>query len=457
MSDNPQSMPDNEELFLKVWPNFSAEASPGFLGEFIGLATRESEADPVAVCVTTLLRFSAEVCEFAPGKGPHIYVGETRHPPRLNAVIVGSSGKARKGTSKHPVTRLFQRDYCSKADLQRLRLPFPARESGGPLSTGEGLAAHVRDESDAERERRQQQNPDEPVREKGDKRLIIMDEEFASGLACTRREGNTLSMAIRSFWDSGDYQPLTKNSPIVVRGAHVCILTHITMQELIIALGDVQAFNGFGNRFLWICARRSKLVPIPPRMPEVELAALQRELWRLVSAAQSRGEMMLTSKARELWCSIYAELSKEHSGLAGSIINRAEAQTLRLALVYALLDGQGHIDAPHLQAALALWQYAQDSALYIFGDRAADPLEQKILAVLATGPKTATELNKLLGGHVKKEALQIALQELEARRRIVLARQKTNGRTLTILSLGVKSEISGKSLFDSAESDGVSI
>ena len=267
-------------------------------------------------------------------------------------------------------------------------------------------------------------------------------------------------MAIRSFWDSGDYQPLTKNSPIVVRGAHVCIITHITMQELAIALGDVQAFNGFGNRFLWICARRSKLVPIPPRMPEAELAPLQRELWRLVSLAQSRGEMVMTSKARELWCSTYEELSQEYSGLAGSIINRAEAQTLRLALIYALLDGQGHIDAPHLQAALAMWQYAKDSALYIFGDRAADPLEQRVLSLLATGPKTATELNKLLSGHVKKERLQIVLQELEARRRITLNHQKTEGRTRLVISLGVKSGISGKSgksLFDSLEYGGSSI
>ena len=457
LPSEPQS---TEELTVNPWPIFSHAACPGFLGEFVSLATRESEADPAAVGSTLMVRFGAEVCEFAPGKGPHIYVGETRHMPRLNGVIVGSSGKARKGTSKHPVTRIFQRDFCSQAELQKTRLPLPARESGGPLSTGEGLAAHVRDESDTERERQQQQNPNEPLREKGDKRLIIIDEEFASGLACTRREGNTLSMAIRSFWDSGDYQPLTKNSPIVVRGAHVCIITHITMQELAIALGAVQAFNGFGNRFLWICARRSKLVPIPPRMPEAELAPLQRELWRLVSLAQSRGEMVMTSKARELWCSTYEELSQEYSGLAGSIINRAEAQTLRLALIYALLDGQGHIDAPHLQAALAMWQYAKDSALYIFGDRAADPLEQRVLSLLATGPKTATELNKLLSGHVKKERLQIVLQELEARRRITLNHQKTEGRTRLVISLGVKSGISGKSgksLFDSLEYGGSSI
>lgn len=102
----------------------------------------------------------------------------------------------------------------------------------------------VRDENDDERERRQRQNPTEPIRETGDKRLIIMDEAFASGLACTKREGNTLSMGIRCFWDSGDYAPLTKNNPVMVRGAHISIITHITMQELAVCLGKVQTVNG---------------------------------------------------------------------------------------------------------------------------------------------------------------------------------------------------------------------
>lgn len=52
----------------------------------------------------------------------------------------------------------------------------------------------MRDESDEEREL-PPANPNEPIREKGDKRLIILDEEFASGLACTKREGNTLYRA----------------------------------------------------------------------------------------------------------------------------------------------------------------------------------------------------------------------------------------------------------------------
>lgn len=445
----PANAPDTDDLTLKEWPRFSWDACPGLLGDFVRLATRNSEADPAAVCVTALVRFGAEVYSYGgrSGLGPHFYIGETIHPPRLFAVICGNSSKARKGTSRHPVTKLFGREHCQPSDLKGWSVALPARESGGPLSTGEGLAHHVRDESDEERERHQRQNPNEPIREKGDKRLIILDEEFASGLACTKREGNTLSMGIRCFWDSGDYAPLTKNNPVTVRGAHISILTHITMQELAVCLGEVQAVNGFGNRFLWVCARRAKLVPLPSRMPDAELAPLQRELWRLVGLAQRRGTITMTPSAVELWESLYTELSQEHSGLAGSIINRAEAQTLRLALIYALLDGAERIAESHLKAALALWNYAQESALYIFGDRVADPLEDKVLEALKAGPLTATELSAALNRHVPRERLQPLLQQLEGQQRISIQKQKNAGRPRLIIALRVISEQSEKGEF----------
>ena len=447
---NSSSTPlETEDLTLKSWPTFSMKACPGLLGEFVRLATRNSEADPAAVCITALVRFCAEIYGLAPQKGPHIYVGETVHPPRLFAVICGNSSKARKGTSRHPVTKLFGREYCYRAQLDEWRLPMPARESGGPLSTGEGLAYFVRDESDEERERRQKNNPNELLRDKDDKRLIILDEEFASGLSCTKREGNTLSMGIRCFWDSGEYAPLTKNNPISVRGAHINILTHITMQELSVCLGDVQAFNGFANRFLWICARRAKLVPLPTRMPEEELAPLQRELWKLIAHAQKCGSMHMTVRGLDLWKSVYEELSQEHLGIAGSIINRAEAQTIRLALTYALLDGKEHIDEPHLRAALSMWRYAQNSALYIFGDKASDPLEAKILSALAVRPLTTSELSAALSRNVPRDRLQPLLQQMESQRRITIVQQKNpKGRPSTIISLYEKKEENERNEFD---------
>ncbi len=297
----------------------------------------------------------------------------------------------------------------------------------------------MRDLTDSEIERLQKQNPDKDIHDKGDKRLMIMDEEFASGLACTKREGNTLSMGIRCFWDSGDYSPLTKNNPITVKGAHINIITHITMQELAVCLGEVQAFNGFGNRFLWICARRSKLVALPSPMPDDELGPIQREMWRIVATAQKRGAVTMSADCLEYWQGIYPDLSKEHSGLVGNIINRAEAQTLRLALAYALLDGKDVINQPHLQAALAMWKYAEASALYIFGDKTADPLEAKIMEALKNGPLTATELSALLCRNVPKERLQPLLQQMEARQVITVRKEKGCGRPRQIIALTCQS------------------
>lgn len=170
-------------------------------------------------------------------------------------------------------------------------------------------------------------------------------------------------------------------------------------------------------------------------MPEEKISKLQKRLWQLVALAQKRGTMEMTNACLSLWKEVYYELSKEHAGLAGSVINRAEAQTLRLALVYALLDGKGYIDKNHLQSALAMWNYAQESALYIFRNKEKNGYEQKILEALSKGPLSATELSKIFNGHLSKERLQPILEQLEARQKISVERQKTAGRPRIILRL----------------------
>ena len=144
----------------------------------------------------------------------------------------------------------------------------------------------------------------------------------------------------------------------------------------------------------------------------------------------------MTPSALEMWEGIYPEISREHTGLAGSIINRAEAQAQRLALVYALLDGQERIDVPHLKAALAMWGYAQDSALYIFGDRSVDPLEEKLLEILKQGPLSATDLSAAFSRNIPKERLQPLLQQLEAQQRICIRKERSGkGRPKQIITL----------------------
>ena len=65
--------------------------------------------------------------------------------------------------------------------------------------------------------------------------------------------------------------------------------------------------------------------------------------------------------------------------MLGAIIGRTEAQVIRIALIYALLDQRDKIDLVHLEAAIAVWEYCEASARYIFGDALGDPIADEIL------------------------------------------------------------------------------
>lgn len=406
---------------IRPWPILSPDALPGLAGDFVNLATRDSEADPAAVLATLLARFGAEVYAHRPGLGPFVRVGETAHPPRLFVAICGATAKARKGTSARPVLRLFKLPVGDNSSVPTT--PF----TGGPLSSGEGLAFRLRDSEDASQNKSGKKDEGQQA-EPSDKRLFVLDEELAAALANMRREGNILSMTLRSFWDSGDYEPLTKNEQIRVSGAHVCIVTHITTREVRRGMDNVQIANGFANRFIWACARRGKLVPRPLPMPDNEFLPLQKEMWRRVRLAQGRTEVHFTADALALWENMYPALSEDIPGAGGQLTARAEAQSLRLALVYALLDGSDNIDAPHLAAATAFWRYARDSALYIFGGEEEDDLGGRIVATLAGGPKSTTELHAAFCGHIPSRRLKTCLQELIGQGLVLAHEERTSGR-----------------------------
>lgn len=98
--------------------------------------------------------------------------------------------------------------------------------------------------------------------------------------------------------------------------------------------------------------------------------------------ARSVGEMRRDAQARKLWHAVYGDLSEGKPGLLGAVTSRAEAQVMRLACLYALLDCSDVIRAEHLMAALAAWKYCEDSARFIFGDSLGDPTADEILRAL---------------------------------------------------------------------------
>jgi hypothetical protein len=77
-------------------------------------------------------------------------------------------------------------------------------------------------------------------------------------------------------------------------------------------------------------------------------------------------------QAHALWPEIYADLTRERAGIVASLTGRAAPHTIRLAVIYALLDGSPCIDVEHLKAAVAVWDYAEQSARYVFDGTTGD-------------------------------------------------------------------------------------
>ncbi len=85
-------------------------------------------------------------------------------------------------------------------------------------------------------------------------------------------------------------------------------------------------------------------MPSPQRISDQDLDRLATELARVVVHTHKHPtELRMTNSAADHWAAVYPELTQDRPGLLGAATARAEAQTLRLALTYALLDGADRI------------------------------------------------------------------------------------------------------------------
>lgn len=116
--------------------------------------------------------------------------------------------------------------------------------------------------------------------------------------------------------------------------------------------------------------------------------------------------------------------------MVGALLGRAEAQVMRLAALYALLDKSNVIKRVHLEAALALWEYSEDSVEFIFGNVTGDTVADKILIALRQrGPLSDSEISALFHKNVNKDELQRAKAMLSKRGLIRSVMQNTEGRS----------------------------
>jgi hypothetical protein len=391
-------------------PVAAAEIYAGILGDITHAAEPGTEADPVGILGSLLAMTGV-----AAGRNPHVQVGNDRHPLLIWTLLFGRTGSGRKGGATG-TGALFARAAFGEDD-------YRTWVTSG-LSSGEGLIERIRDGD--------KDNPDVE-----DKRLIAVETEFGTVMARAARDGSTLAEVCRQAWN-GEPLSVLNRKRLTASWSHVGIIGHIAPWDFRRRLAAVDLAAGTYNRYLPLYVERSKRLPIPRGADPKTVTDLGGRLREAISQARGKTRVQLGEEAEALWCDeLYDELTAadDEEMAWAEFMRRAAPYCLRIAGLYAVLDGRDRISKTDLAAAAALVRYSTASARYVLGDLLRDPrmdrLTREITAAGETG-LTRTQISALFGRHVSRDALDALLGELLSRDGYEIARTETGGRPVEI-------------------------
>jgi Protein of unknown function (DUF3987) len=383
-------------------------ALDGLAGDVVRALTPYTEADPAGLLLNVLTCFGSMVGDMA-----EVRVGFAHHPPALSVALVGRTSRSRKGTATTETEGLMRHVEDGWHELHQV--------SG--FGSGEAFIEHAAEAPGAA--------------------IYLVETELARLLAVASREGSSISSVLRAAWDFRRMEHRIRKNRYDAPAAPVSLVAHITMDELRDArhgLRLVEIMNGFGNRILWAYVDRRRLIDTPERIPEYELTPLVVRLRAALQAARSAGVVGRSPAASRLWSDLYEQMANDDgAGIVDALTARAEAQLVRLSLIYGLMDGATTVDVSHLESAWEVWRYCRWSAQHVFvGTGTGDLDVDRIAAVLASGEElSGTQLDRMFLGHRSIPELRQKVIDLGIAEELS---KETGGRPATLLRAAEKAE-----------------
>ena len=267
----------------------------------------------------------------AVGRNPHVRIGNDRHPLLIWSLLLGRTGSGRKGGATS-TAELFARAALGE--------DYDKWVTSG-LSSGEGLIERLRD-GDGDKDKGVE-----------DKRLIVVETEFGTVMARAARDGSTLAEVCRQAWN-GERLSVLNRRRYTASWSLVAVVGHAAPKDFRRRLAAADLAAGTYNRYLPLYVERSKRLPIPEGADPKVVADLGDKLRRAVSEARRKTRVQLDGEAEALWRGeLYDEFTEaDDEELAwAEFTRRAAPYCLRIAGLYAVLDGRGLISKADLTAA----------------------------------------------------------------------------------------------------------
>jgi len=281
---------------------------------------------------------------------------------RLYTIKVGKSDKARKSFSQDKTKEFFD-PICEP----RLRV---CRGVGSP----EGLAGDI---------------TNAPSVEDGKLPFLLMYDELQSFVSKARIQGSVLLPAVTTLFDLGEYENVTKDSRIRIRGARLSIIGACTKDTFENMFSPAFRDIGFLNR-LFIVTGESTSEDLPERIPNPEKKKLRKRTKEIIDwVAQEKPFVTFDADAKELW-------NQWHRQIPDSpYTHRLPIYGLRFLLLLTVLQKKTLVDRPLVEAVLSLLDYQFRVRRELDPVDAENPvakIEARIMKNLKKGPMTDSRL-----------------------------------------------------------------
>jgi hypothetical protein len=226
--------------------------------------------------------------------------------------------------------------------------------------------------------------------------MLILESEFIRVLTIGEWS-STMFPKLNQLFDCDDViQGKKRNDPMQASRPHVSVLGMCVKDQAFKRIGPELQASGFANRFLWIATQRDHDEAIPVAVDWKQYSQLREEVLKVSEYVEfmhqklglppgSEIHMVFSEEAERIWREYYPKVLNQKEDL----LARGEAYLLRLGMMYAIFDLDNVIQARHLRAAIAVWEYSVRSVEWIWGTKAnsEDPFVQPTYDYfLARGP-----------------------------------------------------------------------
>lgn len=296
-------------------------------------------------------------------------------PSVLFAVLIGETGRARKGTTTSAVWSALAHALASGF----VAIPISTNRWDG-LASGEALVRILGEAKGSDTSK--------PVYG------LIVEEEFERLLRRMRSsEGyqSTLDTYLRQAFDARMIQHITATKTLRIHPPYgVSILGNVTRETLRQNVSPDMARSGFANRFMWVPIEERD-VSIPGSSPWRFADEISRSLIDARAAWMGGQTIELDNDALGLLNEYGAHL-RDLGGMVGAMGARLHVIAARIALVHAALDRSMTIGRRFVERAIALTEYARAGLRWSFrndiGDEDANVLLSAVLGAVPDGLST---------------------------------------------------------------------